>query len=101
MVASYSKKNIGEEFFALILIEMAKLYNDAMIVPEVNFSHEICNYIIKEGYENLLYVTENLARQDNKISGIEYGWKTTNKNKTTNDFRTKSETNKRPNINTR
>ena len=81
MVASYSKKNIGEEFFALILIEMAKLYNDAMIVPEVNFSHEICNYIIKEGYERLLYVTENLARQDNKISGVEYGWKTTTRTK--------------------
>lgn len=81
VVARYGKKNISEEFLADIAIEVAKMYNDAMIVPEVNFSHEICNYILKKGYKNL-YVTESLTRVDARITtGIEYGFKTTVKTK--------------------
>lgn len=76
-VARFGKKNLSEELFAKVLVEMAKKYNDAIIAPEVNYSHEICNFILKEGYKNL-YITESVSRQDMKIQGgIEYGWKTT------------------------
>lgn len=77
MAARYGKKNISEEALAKIAVEIAKMYNDALIAPEVNYSHEIGNYIIKEGYKNL-YITESVSRQDLKlVGGIEYGWKTT------------------------
>lgn len=77
VVARYGKKNLSEEALASIAVEIAKMYNNALIAPEVNYSHEICNFIIKLGYKNI-YITENLAKQGNKIvGGIEYGWKTT------------------------
>jgi hypothetical protein len=75
MVARYGKKNISEENLAKIAIEIAKMYHNALIAPEVNYSHEICNYIQKEGYKNL-YLTENIVRKDG-IIGLEYGFKTT------------------------
>lgn len=77
MVARYGKKNISEENLAKIAVEVARMYNDALIAPEVNYSHQICNFIIQEGYKNI-YVTENTVRQDMKIvGGITYGFKTT------------------------
>ena len=51
-----------------------------MIAPEVNFSHEICNYILKLGYENV-YFTENIQREDIKVVSVTYGWRTTGKTK--------------------
>ena len=77
LAARFGTKNISEEGLALIAVEIAKLYNDALIAPETNYSHEICNYILKQGYKNL-YIRESLARHDKKVvGGIEYGWKTT------------------------
>jgi hypothetical protein len=54
------------------------MYNDALVAPEVNYSHAICDYIMEdEGYTNL-YVTESLTRKDRVVTGgIEYGFKTT------------------------
>jgi hypothetical protein len=81
MVARFGTKIISEEHLAMIAVEIAKMYNDALIAPEVNYSHEICNFILKLGYKRL-YITENVTRQDGKIvSGIEYGWKTTTSTK--------------------
>ena len=77
MVARYGKKNISEENLAKIAVEIARKYHNALIVPEVNYSHEICNYIQKEGYKNL-YMTENITRQDAPLAGgLEYGFRTT------------------------
>ena len=77
MAARYEKKNIAEEHLAMLAVEIAQMYHDALIAPEVNYSHEICNYILKLGYKNM-YITENITRQDNKImGGISYGFRTT------------------------
>jgi hypothetical protein len=77
VAARFEKKNIPEEQLALVVVEIAKMYHDALIAPEVNYSHEICNYIVKYGYKNI-YITEQVNRQDVRIAGgIQYGWKTT------------------------
>ena len=77
VAARFEKKNIPEEQLALVVVEIAKMYNDALVAPEVNYSHEICNYIVKYGYKNI-YITETVNRQDVRIAGgIQYGWKTT------------------------
>jgi hypothetical protein len=81
VAARFGKKNLPEEQLASIVVEIAKMYNDALIAPEVNYSHEICNYILKLGYKNL-YITESMARQDAKVvGGIQYGWRTTSQSK--------------------
>ena len=81
LVARWGKEKIGEEYLASIAVEIAKIYHNAMIAPEVNYSHEICNYIIKLGYTNL-YITETTTRQDVRVvGGIEYGWRTTTSTK--------------------
>ena len=67
---------MSEEYLAKIAVEIARYYNNALIAPEVNFSHAICDYMIDEGYENL-YITENLARVDKKKESVQYGWQTT------------------------
>lgn len=79
MVARYEKKDINEEYLAMLAVEIAKMYNNAMIVPEVNYSHEITKYIMDDrhcGYKNV-YIRENITRMDQAISSLEYGWKTT------------------------
>jgi len=77
VAARFEKKNIPEEQLAAVVVEIAQMYNNALVAPEVNYSHEICNYMVKMGYKNL-YITENVARQDVKVvGGIQYGWKTT------------------------
>ena len=80
MVARYGKKSIAEEQLAMIAVEIAKKYHNALIVPEVNYSHEITNFITKLGYKNL-YLTENLARRDGAGITSQYGFKTTQKTK--------------------
>jgi hypothetical protein len=81
VAARFGKKNLPEEQLAIIVVEIARMYHDALIVPEVNYSHEICNYILKMGYKNI-YITESMARQDAKVvGGIQYGWKTTSLSK--------------------
>ena len=76
MVASLRVKNLSEERLANIAIEIARMYFDAMIAPEVNFSHAICDYIFAKGYNNI-YLTENLARADRVRESLEYGFMTT------------------------
>lgn len=99
IVARYGKKNINEEMLAKIVVEIAKMYNNAMIVPEVNYSHEICNFILKEGYKNL-YITESVSRQDNRVvGGIEYGWKTTSLTKPQMISSLRSRLNSNPSLN--
>lgn len=79
-VARFEVQKMSEEYLAKIAVEIARYYNDALIAPEVNFSHAICDYIIAEGYENL-YITENLTRVDKKKDAIQYGWQTTKASK--------------------
>lgn len=79
-VARFEIKKMSEEYLAKIAVEIAKYYNNALIAPEVNFSHAICDYMIDEGYENL-YITENLTRVDKKKESVQYGWQTTKASK--------------------
>jgi hypothetical protein len=76
MVARFGIKNINEERLAKIVVEIAKYYNHALIVAEVNYSHAIYDYIVDLGYKNLYY-TESVARIDKKQNNRELGWKTT------------------------
>lgn len=79
-VARMGVKNISEEKLAKIVVEIAKYYNDALIAPEVNYSHAICDYIVDLGYKHL-YVAESVSRIDKTQQALEYGWKTTQKTK--------------------
>ena len=77
MVARFGKKTINEEFLAKIAVWLAKKYNDALIVPEVNYSHEITKYITEnEGYKRV-YLTESISRVDGRIENGMYGFRTT------------------------
>src|SRR5690606_19938240 len=87
-----------EELLAKVAVEIAKMYNNALIAPETNYSPEICNYILKEGYKNI-YIRENITRQDQRISGgIEYGWKTTTKTKPAMISFARSQLNENPSL---
>lgn len=98
MVARFEKENLSEELLAKVAVEIAKMYNNAMIAPETNYSPEICNYILKEGYKNI-YIRENITRQDQRISGgIEYGWKTTTKTKPAMISFARSQLNENPSL---
>jgi hypothetical protein len=76
LVARIGIKNISEERLAKVVVEIAKYYNDALVVPEVNYSHAICDYMMALGYTHI-YMTENMARIDKQRGGMEYGFKTT------------------------
>lgn len=75
-VAQWIRKTISEELLAKVAVEVAKIYNNAMIAPEVNFSHSLVGFIVDvEGYKNL-YIMENFTRVDKRKETIEYGWHT-------------------------
>jgi hypothetical protein len=76
MVARLGVKNISEERLASIVVEIAKYYNDALVVPEVNYSHAICDYMMALGYDKI-FLTESMARIDKQKGSMEYGFKTT------------------------
>jgi len=98
VVARYGKKMIAEEQLAMIAVEIAKYYHNALIVPEVNYSHEITNFIQKLGY-NKIYLTENIARQDMALAGgVQYGFKTTQKTKPAIISNLRSQLNANPNL---
>lgn len=75
LVARFGQKIISEKGLALVAVEIAKMYNNALIAPEVNYSPEICNYILDE-YKNV-YIRESITKKHHAIQGIEYGFKTT------------------------
>ena len=65
MVARLIKKNISERDLAKVVVEIARLYNDALLAPEANFSHSLIDFIIEEGYTKI-YLHENTQRIDKK-----------------------------------
>lgn len=75
MVARLGIENLKEKMLAKVAVEIARYYNNAMIAPEVNYSHAICDYILDEGYKNI-YIAENMKRVDKKKESTEYGWTT-------------------------
>lgn len=75
-VAVWKRVHISEELLAKVSVEVAKLYNNAVIAPEVNFSHSLIGFIEDLGYDNL-YIGENFTRVDKKKETLEYGWRTT------------------------
>lgn len=75
-VARWMIKDISEENLAKVVVEIAKLYNNALIAPEINFSHSLVDFILNLGYENL-YIRENTKRIDKKNQALEYGFQTT------------------------
>ena len=76
MVARFTTKNISEERLASIIVEIANYYNEALVIPEVNYSHAICDYMMALGY-NKMFLTESMARIDKQKGSMEYGFKTT------------------------
>jgi hypothetical protein len=76
MVARLGVKNISEERLASIVVEIARYYNDALVIPEVNYSHAICDYMMALGYDKI-FLTESMARIDKQKGSMEYGFKTT------------------------
>ena len=76
MVARLGVKNISEERLASIVVEIAKYYNDALVIPEVNYSHAICDYMMALGYDKI-FLTESMSRIDKQKGSMEYGFKTT------------------------
>lgn len=76
MVARFGKETMSEEVLAAVAVEIARYYHNALIAPEVNYSHAICDYILDLDYTNI-YMTEKIERIDKKQSAPEYGWKTT------------------------
>lgn len=80
MVARFGKKNLNEEELAKAAVEIARYYNNALLAPEVNFSHSICNFMVDLGYKNI-YITESVVRIDKRSQSLEYGWKTTKSTK--------------------
>jgi hypothetical protein len=76
MVARLEIKNISEERLASIVVEIAKYYNDALVIPEVNYSHAICDYMMSLGYDKI-FLTESMSRIDKQKGSMEYGFKTT------------------------
>lgn len=79
MVARLIKKNISERDLAKVVVEIARLYNDALLAPEANFSHSLIDFIIEEGYTKI-YLHENTQRIDKKAE-MRYGWLTTRSTK--------------------
>lgn len=77
-VAQWVKTQISEEDLAKVCIEVAKMYHDAVIAPEVNFSHSLCGFIEKE-YTNI-YLTESVGTIKQGTMNT-YGWKTTAQSK--------------------
>lgn len=77
--ASFRVEKIKEEQLAKVVVWIAKMYNEAMIVPEVNFSYGIVDEILKLEYKNI-YMEEQRERVGGKIS-MKYGWRTTVSNK--------------------
>ena len=75
-VAQWRKHTINEEDLAKVAVEIARYYNNAMIAPEINFSHSLVGFIEDLGYDNL-YIGESFTRIDKKKETLEYGWKTT------------------------
>jgi len=80
MVARFKIDNISEEYLAEIVVEIAKLYNEALIAPETNYSHSLVDFIVKLKYTKI-YITENIVRMDKKSDALSYGWNTTKKTK--------------------
>ena len=68
-VARWMIKDISEENLAKVAVEIAKLYNNALIAPEINFSHSLVDFILNLGYENL-YIRENTKKDRQEKSSI-------------------------------
>ncbi|MDA3931706.1 MAG: hypothetical protein PF513_03125 [Tenericutes bacterium] len=78
LACRFEIKNLSERFLAKIAVEIAIMYNDAKIAPEVNYSHAICDYIMEDEKYTNIYITESMTRKDRTVTGgIEYGFKTT------------------------
>ena len=76
-VAQWIMQNISEENLAKVAVEIAKLYHNAVIAPEINFSHSLVDFILKLDYDRI-YIRENTKRIDKRGQALEYGWQTTN-----------------------
>lgn len=80
MVARLGVKILNENKLAKVIVEIAKFYNNALVIPEVNFSHALCDYMLELGYKNI-YLLENISKINKTHTQMEYGWKTTQSTK--------------------
>ena len=75
-VARWMIKDISEKNLAKVIVEVAKLYHNALLAPETNYSRSLIDYILELGYDNF-YIKENVKRIDKQNQALEYGFQTT------------------------
>ncbi|HQP00300.1 MAG TPA: hypothetical protein PL042_06800 [Caldisericia bacterium] len=75
-VARWMIKDISEKNLAKVIVEIAKLYHNALLAPETNYSRSLIDYILELGYDNF-YIKENVKRIDKQTQALEYGFQTT------------------------
>ena len=75
-VARWMIKDISEKNLAKVIVEVAKLYHNALLAPETNYSRRLIDYILELGYDNF-YIKENVKRIDKQNQALEYGFQTT------------------------
>lgn len=78
-VAKYVTRRIDEHNLAMIINEIGRKYNEALVVVENNYSHAIYDYLKELGYKRLYY-SERIDKITNEIIN-EYGFKTTSRSK--------------------
>lgn len=68
VVAKYRDNNISPMLYPSVIYRVAKDYNNAYILTEVNFSEQVANILYHEyEYENILFVNRDSTGQ--KVSG--------------------------------
>jgi hypothetical protein len=80
-VASFYGK-IDPDHFGKLLVELAKIYNEALIVPEINnMGHTVLTAIKNSGY--LKVYMRSVFDEIGKVESHKMGWRTTSANKQT------------------
>ena len=79
-VAVWRQRTVKEETIAEVAMKIGRMYNNALIACETNFSHAVYDFLEKGEYKNL-YIREDTERIDKTTQGLRYGWNTSNKSK--------------------
>ena len=79
-VAVWRQRTVKEETIAEVAMKIGRMYNNALIACETNFSHAVYDFLEKGEYKNL-YIREDTDRIDKTTQGLRYGWNTSNKSK--------------------
>jgi len=88
-ICTFRDNTIGPVDYAAVIYRVAKMYNEAYVMIEINdIGAQVCDVLFMDyGYENMIF-TENAGRSGKKVSGgfgrnADRGIRTTTKVKTT------------------